>query len=298
MAARSSPFHLPRLEALEDRLLLSAADPLDQERPVAVQAFLALDALAPTVPPAGPHVLRLEQAAISLGPFFLAAVQSHGRDADATLLREVNDDPSHEIRERAMRLVLKDSVAGRFPAENSGTGHGPLESSNPGLQSRNSGISPLSGTTVSLLAPATEPAHLFPHSALADQTSEIMPDSASPNVSSPPVSAVAELPAVVEQPPSEAGNEAAAIFKPQAGAPLAGLLPVNLLRLAESVDDFLFQLGRLSGGLEQARDGLALAPWIVITAAVALELALLARRNLPEHHDISDSIALCLGEPT
>ncbi len=145
-------------------------------------------------------------------------------------------------------------------------------------------------------SPMIDPTPPLLHFAPAGKAGDRLPDSVPPAISSPPDAAVRELSIAFEPDSSDTGNDPASVFTPEPGGPLARLMPVNLRQLADNVDAFFSQLAQLTGGFEMAPDSIALAPWVVITAAIALELALLPKRNVPDHQDLSDAIVLRLGE--
>ncbi len=65
-----------------------------------------------------------------------------------------------------------------------------------------------------------------------------------------------------------------------ASVPSAGWLSENLRQLGENVDAFFTHLASLGVGSEERGSSLGLATWFVITAGVALEIAVLSREYL------------------
>jgi hypothetical protein len=104
---------------------------------------------------------------------------------------------------------------------------------------------------------------------------------------------------VAQKKPAEPGapeSAETALLTPEAGAPLAGLLPVDLRRLEASADALFSRLANLAHSEETQRICLELAPWLVVAAAAAWEMASLSRRRsaagIPEDPRMDSLLAL------
>ncbi len=264
MAARSSPFRLPCLEVLENRLLLAAAQPVN---PV------------PVTPPAAGVVATANLVTLSM---------AHSSRPDQGTFDDDGSSEDHDHdRHLVVMAVASTPAVGTAPTT-------PIESTVSFFAPRNNGIPPEWTSAAPSLPLDIDPAPLL-HVASSDEGAERLPPMIPPAISPPADAGIREV-AIASTEPAAASEESAAALVPEAARSLARLLPVNLRQLAENVDALFAQLGQLTGHLPMAADGIALAPWIIITAAIALELALLPQRNEPDHQELSDAIALRLGE--
>jgi hypothetical protein len=114
--------------------------------------------------------------------------------------------------------------------------------------------------------------------------------------------------AVLVEPEQEIGSTASARTEalvdvnPEPGVPLAGLLPVDLKLLQQSVDAFFTHLSQLAEDHPPVQLCLKMAPWLGITVVAAWEFALLTQRKKAEELNpecaIGGALMLALGDDT
>jgi hypothetical protein len=284
-ADSTSPAHeslaeyLPHLQT-GDVVETSAASPNNGSALARLDAVLTRKAISPALGGGEPtSVAPSSLLATVNSPSFRAAL-------DAYLRREYElGDHGPGAEEHESRLLARVETAGVLLTQPGSEGATPQttgEVKEPGIEpmprtAREGSCNLLGECCLAALTPisSTTPAAPRGHTALgpAADASAGLTDVTARNVPMP--GGIQPI----ETPPPTSGGEALSEARPESGFPLAGLLPFDAAQLQQSVDAFFHTLGALGQDHEAVRLGLRAAPWIALTAVLAWEFAVHARKK-------------------
>jgi hypothetical protein len=305
------------LEVLEDRLLLSGPGASSSPEPTLTTRTSEVGPAAPPAEttsaappthakdsqgyaaPAAPAVAAPASSHSDVPPATVASGargREHDRDDDSPRSRRGDGDDDYRDAGELAALVNQAAAACHCvtgpPSPYATCPH------LPALPAPGAGTPLLAGTVAPLSLEGPLPVNLSPGPAPAGRSAspEAEEASALPALSTTEASELVEAPSAISSLQRAAAEACRLALEP--AAPLAALAPIDLRRLEESADAFFEHLARLGDTWEGGRFCLDLAPWLLIGAAAAWELAFLPRKVRRQGPGMPpcDRIALSLEE--